>query len=44
MGQIEAVLKDCGFVLLDKVRIQYVPDSDQLKEVTVKLEQALSSL
>lgn len=42
VGQIEDVLKDCGFELLDKVRIQYIPDSSQLKEVTEKLEQAIS--
>lgn len=42
VGQIEDVLKDCGFELLDKVRIQYIPDSSRLQEVTAKLEQAIS--
>lgn len=38
VGQIEDVLKSLGFDLMDQVRIQYIPDSEQLQEVTKKLE------
>ena len=39
IGQIEGTLKECGFELLEMVRILYVPDDGQLQEVTAKLEQ-----
>lgn len=38
VGQIEEVLKGLGFDLMEQVRIQYIPDYEQLKGVTKKLE------
>jgi len=31
--QIEDVLKDCGFDMMNPIRIQYIPDPSQLKEI-----------
>lgn len=42
VGLVEDVLKDCGFELLEKVRIQYIPDGHGLEEITKKLEAAIS--
>jgi len=41
VGQIEQILKDCGFETLENIRIQYVPDEDQLEEIQEKLERIL---
>lgn len=38
VGIIEQILKDCGFETLENIRIQYVPDEDQLEETIEKLE------
>ena len=38
VGQIEDVLKDLGLNLMEQVRLQYIPDYEQLNEVTKKLE------
>jgi flavorubredoxin len=38
VGLIEDVLKDCGFALMERIRMQYVPDADQLSEVTHKVK------
>ncbi len=40
---IEEVLKECGLELLERVRLQYIPDADQLREVTEKLEKEIES-
>jgi len=37
VGQIEDVLRDAGFALLEKVAVQYVPEPSQLEEITQKL-------
>lgn len=44
IGQIEGTLKECGFELLEMVRILYVPDDGQLQEVTAKLEQEIIAI
>lgn len=41
VGQIEQVLQELGYELLDNVRIQYIPDEEQLKEVSEKLKGAI---
>ncbi|NLI92141.1 MAG: FprA family A-type flavoprotein [Peptococcaceae bacterium] len=38
VGQVEQYLKDCGFETLENIRIQYIPDENQLEEIKVKLE------
>jgi len=42
VGQVEETLKNCGFELMDQVRIQYVPDTDQLREVSKKIEEGIA--
>jgi flavorubredoxin len=42
IGQVEQYLKDCGFETLENIRIQYIPDEDQLEEIKEKLEGKLS--
>ena len=37
VGIIYEILKNCGFEMLDKIRIQYIPDSKILKEIREKL-------
>lgn len=41
VGQVEEVLKGLGFDLLEQIRLRYVPDSEQLQEVTIKLEETI---
>lgn len=41
VGLIEEVMKSMGFDLLEQARIQYIPDSEQLKEVTMKVKEGL---
>ncbi len=38
IGQVEQYLKDCGFETLENIRIQYIPEEDQLEEMKEKLE------
>lgn len=38
VGQVEQYLKDCGFETLENIRIQYIPEEDQLEEMKEKLE------
>lgn len=38
VGQIEQVLKDCGFDMLENIKIQYVPDDVKLEEIRSKLK------
>lgn len=41
IGQVEQYLKDCGFETLENIRIQYIPDEDQLEEIKETLEGSL---
>lgn len=34
VGQIEDILKTCGFEMLDKIKIQYIPDEELLDEIS----------
>lgn len=38
VGQVEQYLKDCGFETLESIRLQYIPDEEQLEEIKEKLE------
>lgn len=41
VGLIEEIMKNMGFGLLEQTRIQYIPDGEQLKEVTRKIKEGL---
>lgn len=41
IGQIEEVLKDCGFNIMEKVRVQYLPDDNLVKEINEKIKGGL---
>lgn len=41
VGQVEAVLKDLGFDLMEQIRIQYIPDKQLLAEVTNKIREGI---
>ncbi len=41
IGQVEEVLADCGFDLLDQIKVNYVPDESQLEEITNKLKEEI---
>jgi len=42
VGLIEEVLKSAGFDVLDLIRIQYIPDQDQLQEIMRKVEASMA--
>ncbi len=39
--QVDEVLKGCGFETLEKIKVQYVPDSDTLNTITARIEKAI---
>ncbi|MBF0493502.1 MAG: FprA family A-type flavoprotein [Candidatus Omnitrophica bacterium] len=41
IGQIETVLKDSGFAMLDSIKVQYVPDKAVLKGITERVTKLL---
>lgn len=42
IGQVEEQLADCKFeIMLDKIRVQYVPSEEALKDITEKVEEAI---
>ena len=41
IGQIDEVLKSCGFEVLDGIKVNYVPGSDELKNITEKIGEML---
>lgn len=42
IGQVEEQLAACGFeIMLDKIRVQYIPSTQTLKEITDKVAEAL---
>lgn len=41
IGQIEDVLQECKFEMLEKIRLQYIPESGQLQEITNNIEQSV---
>ncbi|KUO64119.1 MAG: MBL fold metallo-hydrolase [Gracilibacter sp. BRH_c7a] len=38
IGQVEQYLKECGFDTLENIRIQYIPDEEQLEKIMDELE------
>ncbi len=42
VGIVEANLKECGFDLMEQIRLQYIPSEEQLDEIRVKLEEQIS--
>jgi flavorubredoxin len=41
VGHIEEALKSCGFTMMENIKIKYIPDDDQLKVITQKLEKEI---
>lgn len=41
IGQVEEALRDCGFELLEKIKVQYVPDQSILQSITDNLQEKL---
>jgi flavorubredoxin len=41
VDRIEKIFKSCGFETLEKVKIQWVPSSDELNDITKRLEEEL---
>lgn len=39
VGHVEDALKDCGFEMLESIKVQYIPDEAQLEEICNKLKQ-----
>ncbi len=44
IGQIEDVLRDAGFAMLEKITIPYIPDKQQLAEISQKLQAQLEMI
>jgi len=42
VGQIEEILKSCGFELIEQIRIQYIPDAKQLTEASTKIGESIA--
>jgi flavorubredoxin len=38
VGQVEDVLKNCGFDLFEQIKIEYIPDDSVLSDITNKLK------
>lgn len=41
IGQVNDILKSCGFEMLDMEKIQYVPDKSELDEITKKIKESV---
>jgi len=41
VGVIEEVLRDCGFDLIEQVRLQYIPDDSSLNEIEEKIKESI---
>ncbi|MBU1084492.1 MAG: FprA family A-type flavoprotein [Candidatus Omnitrophica bacterium] len=42
VGQVEGILKECGFDMMESVKAQYVPDKEQLEGIRKKFEGHIS--
>lgn len=42
IDQIDAILKECGFSMLEKIKTLYVPNKNTLNEITNKLKSTIS--
>ncbi len=41
VGHVEDSLKDCGFEMMESIKVQYVPDETQLQEIFTKIKQQI---
>jgi len=41
VGQVEDILKACGFQMWDSIKVQYIPDGDVLNGIENKLEEVI---
>jgi flavorubredoxin len=41
VGQVEEILKSCGFTMLESIKVKYIPDDETLKNITQKLEKEI---
>jgi flavorubredoxin len=41
VGQVEDCLKECGFEIVDSIKIRYIPCDEDLKDITQNLEEKL---
>ncbi len=42
IGQVEDVLKECGFDMLDNIKVQYIPDDTTLQTITNQVKGEIS--
>jgi flavorubredoxin len=42
IDQVEGVLKECGFEMLDSIKIQYIPEKNTLQTITEQVKGAIS--
>lgn len=42
VSHVEDALKECGFDLLESIKIQYIPDETQLQEIYEKTKQEIA--
>ncbi|MTI81799.1 MAG: FprA family A-type flavoprotein [Firmicutes bacterium] len=41
IGQVEEVLSDCGFELMEKVKVQYVPEEENLQKISKQISKSI---
>ncbi|MDN3515469.1 MAG: FprA family A-type flavoprotein [Candidatus Brocadia sp.] len=41
IGHVENTLKDCGFEMMESIKVQYIPDETQLQELFKKVKQEI---
>ena len=41
VDQVDAMLKECGFAMLEPVKVKYIPSAATLQEITSKVEKAV---
>ena len=42
VSHVENALKECGFKMMESIKVQYIPDETQLEEIFNKLKQAIT--
>ncbi len=42
VGEVENIFKECGFEIIEKIRVQYIPDDDKINEIKKKLDVAIN--
>jgi flavorubredoxin len=43
VGIVDNILKECGFEMMESIRLQYIPEEETLREVQNKVENALQA-